>query len=158
VDRSLYRREPGDVPTVAVPVTGVALRRLTDHDDEALARLMERAYAGTIDEPLGGSDGAVEIAGWRRRGAVAHASFVTVGPDDQPIAAALVAEGPPGTAWLSYVITDPDWKGRGLGTAVVAAALAVLPDTAVFAGVTDGNTPWERLLASLGFVRTGPLT
>ncbi|WP_255360839.1 hypothetical protein [Kutzneria sp. 744] len=29
------------------------------------------------------------------------------------------------------------------------------PDTAVQAGVTDGNTPSERLLTGLGFVRTG---
>jgi len=117
---------------------------------------MERAYAGTIDDDLGdNNDGAVEIADWRRR-AIAHASFVAVGADDRPIAASLVATG--SMVMIAYVITHPDWKGRGLGTAVVAASLEALPGTAVFAGVTDGNTPSERLLASLGFVRTGPVT
>jgi len=156
VNRSLYRREPGPVP--ALRVDGVTLRRLADQDDEALGRLMERAYAGTIDDDLGdNNDGAVEIADWRRR-AVAHASFVAVGADDQPVAASLVATGRNGSVMIAYVITDPGWKGRGLGTAVVAASLEALPGTAVFAGVTDGNTPSERLLASLGFVRAGPVT
>jgi GNAT superfamily N-acetyltransferase len=52
--------------------------------------------------------------------------------------------------WLAYVITHPEWKGHGLGTAVVAASLRAL-DAPVLAGVTDGNTPSERLLTTLGF-------
>lgn len=52
--------------------------------------------------------------------------------------------------WLGYVITHPGWKGRGLGTAVVAASLRAL-DAPVLAAVTDGNTPSERLLTTLGF-------
>lgn len=151
--RSLYRREAG---AATVPsVEGVVLRAVAEHDDEALGRLMERAYAGTIDEDLGdNSDGAVEISDWRGSGAMPTASFVAVA-DDQPVSASLVTKGAGGTAWISYVITDPRWKGRGLGAAVVAASLAALPDTAVQAGVTDGNTPSERLLTGLGFVRTG---
>ncbi|QUQ64927.1 ribosomal-protein-alanine acetyltransferase [Kutzneria sp. CA-103260] len=99
----------------------------------------------------------MEIADWRRR-AMAHASVVAVGADDRPVAASLVALGRNGSTMIAYVITDPAWKGRGLGAAVVAASLEALPGTAVFAGVTDGNTPSERLLASLSFVRTGPVT
>ncbi|MFD9704975.1 GNAT family N-acetyltransferase [Lentzea sp. NPDC059081] len=57
--------------------------------------------------------------------------------------------------WIAYVITDPRWKRRGLGRAVVAASLGALAGATVFAGVTDGNTPSERLLGSLGFVRVG---
>lgn len=81
------------------------------------------------------------------------ASFVAV-DNGQPVSASLVTKGAGGTAWISYVITDPRWNGRGLGTAVVVS-LAALPDTAMQAGVTDGNTPSERLLTGLGFVRTG---
>ncbi|MCP3804422.1 GNAT family N-acetyltransferase [Allokutzneria sp. A3M-2-11 16] len=154
--RSIYHRPPGQRITERPPVDGIALRPLDDSDDAVLGRLMERAYAGTIDESLGdNSDGAVEIAGWRER-AVPEASFVAIKDDGVPVAASLVAEGTDNTYWIAYVITDPGWKGRGLGTAVVAASLGVLDDAAVFAGVTDGNTPSERLLTSLGFVRTGP--
>ncbi|MFI9379770.1 GNAT family N-acetyltransferase [Kutzneria sp. NPDC052558] len=156
MDRSLYRRDPG--PTPARQADGVTLRPLTPDDDTALGTLMERAYAGTIDDDLGdNNDGAVEIAAWRQR-AIADASFVAVGEDNQPLAASLVSPGRDGTAMIAYVITDPQCKGRGLGTAVVAASLQALPGAVVLAGVTDGNTPSERLLTSLGFVRTGPVT
>ena len=119
---------------------------------------MERAYAGTIDDDLGdNSDGAVEVAGWRANGSVLSASFVAVDGDDLPVAASLVTRSVHGSVWIGYVFTDPGWKGRGLGAAVVAASLGSLGDVPVLAGVTDGNTPSERLLASLGFVRTGPV-
>jgi GNAT superfamily N-acetyltransferase len=152
--RSLYRWESRTASAVRPLPAGVVLRPVTDGDDAALGGLMERAYAGTIDEDLGDNDdGAVEIADWRAHGAAASASFVavdTVGP-----VAASLATVSDGSAWIGYVITDPGWKGRGLGAAVVGASLRVL-DTVVFAGVTDGNTPSERLLGSLGFVRIGP--
>jgi GNAT superfamily N-acetyltransferase len=152
--RNIYQCEPGPRSTARPLADGVVLRSLDDNDNDALGRLMERAYAGTIDEYLGGnSDGAVEIAGWRAYGAVLSASFVAVVDDGQPVAASLVAKGTDGSFWIAYVITDPGWKGRGLGTAVVAASLGALDGTVVSAGVTNGNTPSERLLTSLGFVR-----
>jgi RimJ/RimL family protein N-acetyltransferase len=142
MNRSVYRRAPGPVPDLPEN-----LRTIGDEDDAALADLMERAYAGTVDEHLGGnSDGAVEIAGWRPN-AVPHASFVVL--RDRIVAASLISSQGD-DFWLGYVITHPGWKGRGLGTAVVAASLRAL-DAPVFAGVTDGNTPSERLLAALGF-------
>lgn len=140
--RTLYRRAPGPVPDLPQN-----LRTVNDEDDAALADLMERAYAGTIDEQLGGnSDGAVEIASWRPT-AVPDASFVV--DEDQLVAASLISRHG-NDFWLGYVITHPEWKGRGLGTAVVAASLRAL-DAPVLAAVTDGNTPSERLLAKLGF-------
>jgi GNAT superfamily N-acetyltransferase len=141
--RTLYRRAPGPVPDLPPQ----NLRNVNDEDDAALADLMERAYAGTIDEQLGGnSDGAVEIADWRPH-AVPHASFVVC--TNQLVAASLISKHD-NDFWLGYVITHPDWKGRGLGTAVVAASLRAL-DAPVHAAVTDGNTPSERLLTTLGF-------
>ncbi|NGY60811.1 GNAT family N-acetyltransferase [Lentzea sp. NEAU-D13] len=140
--RTLYRRAPGPVPELPQN-----LRTVNDEDDAALADLMERAYAGTIDEQLGGnSDGAVEIAGWRPN-AVPDASFVV--DENQLVAASLISRHD-NEFWLGYVITHPEWKGRGLGTAVVAASLRAL-DAPVLAAVTDGNTPSERLLTALGF-------
>ena len=55
MNRTVYRRAPG-----LVPDPPHNLRPVDDQDDAALADLMERAYAGTMDEHLGGnSDGAV---------------------------------------------------------------------------------------------------
>lgn len=142
MNRTVYRREPGPVP-----VLGQNIRLVNNEDDAALADLMERAYAGTIDEHLGGnSDGAVEIAGWRPS-AVPDASFVAC--EDGIVAASLISRNG-NDFWLAYVITHPAWQCRGLGTTVVAASLRAL-DAPVLAGVTDGNTPSERLLTALGF-------
>jgi predicted GNAT family acetyltransferase len=155
--RSVYRWEPRAESAVRPLPADVTLRPISDDDDAALGGLIERAYAGTIDDDLGdNNEGAVEIAEWRTHGAAAAASFVAVDADSRPVAASLVTASD-GSAWIGYVFTDPGWKGRGLGTAVVAASLRELAGTPpVFAGVTDGNTPSERLFASLGFVRTGP--
>jgi GNAT superfamily N-acetyltransferase len=144
MNRTTYRRATSPVPGTPQH----ASRPIDDQDDAALADLMERAYAGTIDEHLGGnSDGAVEIADWRRN-AVPPASFVAL-REGRIVAASLISLNT-NDFWLAYVITHPEWKGRGLGTAVVAASLRAL-DAPVLAGVTDGNTPSERLLTTLGF-------
>jgi predicted N-acetyltransferase YhbS len=144
MNRTTYRRAAGRVPDAPRH----ASRPIEDQDDAAVADLMERAYAGTIDEHLGGnSDGAVEIADWRRN-AVPRASFVAL-REGRVVAASLISSTG-GDFWLAYVITHPEWKGRGLATAVVAASLRAL-DAPVLAGVTDGNIPSERLLATLGF-------
>jgi GNAT superfamily N-acetyltransferase len=139
----VYRRAPG-----LVPDPPHNLRPVDDQDDAALADLMERAYAGTMDEHLGGnSAGAVEIAGWRRN-AVPRASFVVLRAR-QVVAASLISLNS-NDFWLAYVITRPELKGHGLGTEVVAASLRTL-DAPVFGDVPDGNTPSERLLTTLGF-------
>lgn len=155
--RSTYQRAPGpEVSTRPLPA-GVTVRPLADEDDAALGRLMELAYAGTIDEDLGdNSDGVVEIADWRTGGPIVAASFVVVDGDGRPVSASLATRGPDGRVWIGYVFTDPAWKGRGLGAAAVAGSVVALSGQHVSAGVTDGNTPSERLLSSLGFVRIGP--
>ncbi|MDT7788789.1 MAG: hypothetical protein QOF58_7208 [Pseudonocardiales bacterium] len=141
--RTLYRRAPAPLPLLP----HFSTRLINEEDDAALADLMERAYAGTIDEQLGGtSDGAVEIAAWRPT-SVPDASFVV---HENGIVAASLISRHDNDFWLGYVITHPDWKNKGLGTAVVAASLRAL-DAPVLAAVTDGNIPSERLLAALGF-------
>ncbi len=141
--RTVYRRAPGPLPGLPATTT----RPVMPTDDAALADLVERAYAGIVDAHLGGNgDGAVEIASWRPA-AVPHASFVIAA--DGLLAASLVSQSE-GELWLAYVITHPDHKNRGLGTAVVAASLTAL-NAHVFAGVTNGDMPSEKLLARLGF-------
>jgi predicted GNAT family acetyltransferase len=159
--RSLYEiRTRSAVGAGELPL-GLGVRPVAETDDAALGGLMERAYAGTIDEDLGdNNDGAVEIADWRSSMAVSEASFVVVDDQDRPLSASLVSRSQDGAYLIGYVITAPEWKGQGLATAAVAASLHHLlrtTGTPVLAGVTDGNTASERLLTGLGFVRVGPV-
>jgi ribosomal protein S18 acetylase RimI-like enzyme len=159
--RSVYRlARPAGIDRPLLP-GGLCLRTVTDADDGSLATLMEQAYAGTVDEQLGGnSDGAVEMANWRAGTPLAEVSVIVVDADDHVVAASLCSGSWDGEVWISYVITDPAWKGQGLGTAVVTESVRQLRQRAevdVFAGVTDGNLPSERLLAAVGFERVGPI-
>ena len=141
-------------------VAGFRSRTVTDRDDLALGELMERAYAGTVDEQLGGnSDGAVEVAGWRAAGALAEASVAVVEADESLVSACMCSGSLDGEVWIAYVITDPLWKGHGFATAAMAESVRRLRAHGVvdvLAGVTDGNVPSERLLEAIGFERVGP--
>ena len=120
--------------------------------------MIELAYAGTIDEDLGdNSDGAVEMAMWRDEPADPESSFVAADADGTLVAASLTSSGND-TVYISYVFTHPEWKGRGAASRV-RRRVARGPWSArnesrrVVAGITDGNTPSERLFARLGFDR-----
>jgi predicted GNAT family acetyltransferase len=158
--RSLYRLER--VATIDRPLpNGLQMRTVTDGDDSALAELMERAYAGTVDEELGGnSDGAVEVADWRAEAALSEVSVAAVDADGIVVTASMCSGTWDREMWISYVITEPAWKGRGLATAAVAESVRRIrerSDVDVLAAVTDGNVPSERLLATVGFQRVGPV-
>ena len=158
--RSLYRLTR--VASIDRPLPdGLHLRTVTDGDDSALAGLMERAYAGTIDEQLGdNSDGAIEVADWRAAGALAEVSVAVVNADDTVVSASMCSGSWDREVWISYVITEPTWKGRGLATAAVAESVRRIRERSevdVLAGVTDGNVPSERLLGTGGFKRVGPV-
>jgi GNAT superfamily N-acetyltransferase len=109
---------------------------------------MELAYAGTVDDDLGGnSDGAVEVAGWRAAGALAEVSVAVVDTHDKLLAASMCSGSWDREVWISYVITEPAWKGQGLGAAAVAESIRLVRERSgvdVFAEVTDGNVPSER--------------
>jgi GNAT superfamily N-acetyltransferase len=157
--RSVYRLER--VASVDPPLPdGLYLRTVTDEDDSILAELIERAYAGTVDEQLGGnSDGAVEVADWRASAALGEVSVAVLDADATVVSASMCSGTWGHEVWVAYVITEPAWKGHGLATASVAESVRRIrerSDVDVFAGVTDGNVPSERLLASVGFERVGP--
>lgn len=157
--RSLYAWTFADAVPVAPTVAGIEIRRVLDDDDGALGRLMERAYAGTIDENLGDdSDGEVEIRDWRDSGGRTDESAVAV-RDGAAVSACLITLGASGNWWVAYVFSDPATKALGVGASVVAAAVQRVRAAGaadVRAEVTDGNVPSERLMRRFGFVRMDP--
>jgi ribosomal protein S18 acetylase RimI-like enzyme len=121
---------------------------------------MERANDGTVDASLGDNiDGVVEVNSWLLdHGGDLAASAVAIDNTGAICAAAMLTSG--AEWWVSYIITRPDWRGRGVGTAVTAEAFVAAMErgaTEVNAGVTDGNVASTRLLRSLGFTRVGPV-
>ncbi len=74
---------------------------------------------------------------------------------DGRIVAAAVCTVFEGRPFLAFLVTAPEWKGRGLARAALTRAinrLAVAGDPLLRLVVTHGNAPAERLYASLGFV------
>ena len=55
-------------------------------------------------------------------------------------------------AWLGMVIVDPGWRGKGLGAALIDAALATAPGTAIGLDATDLGAP---LYLRRGFTSVG---
>lgn len=143
--RSVFRLERPASLHLTLP-DGLRLRALTDDDDAPLAQLMERAYAGTIDEHLGGnSDGAVEVAEWRSATALDEVSVVVVDADNTVVAASMCSGTLSREVWIAYVITGPAWKGQGLATAAVAETVRRIrerTDAEVLAGSHRRQRPF----------------
>ena len=133
---------------------GGVLRNPTVDEVEALAELMLDAYRNTIDyEGEDSDDALVEVNKWFAGRPRLDCSWVYASGDIY-LAASLV--GGDATPILSYIITRPTWKGRGLGAYVVRQSLLSLQDSGaseVRAWVTEGNTPSEHIMARFGFQR-----
>ncbi|MEM9522174.1 MAG: GNAT family N-acetyltransferase [Actinomycetota bacterium] len=146
--RHHYRIDLGDRTSVHEP----SAQPLTTSDRESLPALMLAAYAGTTDDEGESLTEAIEeVDRWLEEGGDLIRSF-GCHVDGELQSAALVAVVPRG-AILAYVITHPDHKRRGLGRRCVEAALDKLHrdgHAQVNLWITEGNTPSERLFASLG--------
>lgn len=133
---------------------GVSTRNLVASDRDALARLMLDAYMGTIDyegETLTGAFGAVDS--WLAGTPMLDHSYGGI-VDGRLVSAVLlmVVDGAP---FVRAVMTDPDHKGQKFARAVTQEALESLRIAGlslVVLYITEGNTPSERLFASLGAV------
>ncbi len=112
------------------------------------------AYAGTIDyEGESIAEARAEVDDWMNGPAMLEHSFV-VDVDDRLVSAVLlmIVDDEP---FIAIVMTHPEHKAMGLGRAVTDRALAGLADQGhkrVVFYITEGNTPSERMFASLGAV------
>lgn len=165
--RSEMRRRDDSVrPRPELPPGGT-LRRVGEHDTQALAQLHRAAYHGTIDRYLFLEE-EDELADARRMmgdlfsgrwGPVEPAGSVGIELDGRLVAAVLAVRRRDGVL-IADVMVDPSVQGRGLGRAVLLGSLEGLARagaTPVFLAVTESNDRAKRLYASVGFERTlGP--
>ena len=149
--------EPGAGPgLVMAPVEPAAC--------EPLAALMLAAYRGTIDDEGATLDDArAEIAAYlagERGGTPDLAASRLVWAGDLLVGACLAGDWTArGCPLITYVMTNPAWKNRGLARLALVAALHALAATGARqarAVITAGNIPSERLFLGLGFQRVPP--
>ena len=132
------------------------MRPPVPEDAPGLARLMLRAYRGTVDDAGEGEEDALAEVARLLDGAygrfLAESSRVVV-RDGAPISAALVTlQGD--RPLLAFSMTDPDHKRTGLARACLEAALDALHSAGwreVMLVVTSTNTPAIALYESMGF-------
>lgn len=132
------------------------VRPITPSDVSALAALMFDAYHGTIDDEGETPDDArAEV---QRTLDGAHGDFLpgcsfSVEEGGRMLAATLV------TLWqdaplLSFVMTHPEAKGRGLATYLIQQSSNALLGQGydeLYLFVTEGNVPAQRVYGRLGF-------
>jgi ribosomal protein S18 acetylase RimI-like enzyme len=138
------------IPDLELPV--LEIRALIPTDRQALARLMLDAYLETIDyegETL--TEAIEEVDSWLAGTPMLDHSYAAV--DDGRLVSAVLFMVVDGAPLIRSAMTDPDHKGQRIGRAVTRAALESLratdyPFAALY--ITKGNTPSERMFASLG--------
>ena len=157
-----YRRalDASDTALALTADLSSGLGRPRETDTPALMALMLNAYRGTVDSSDETEDDARrEIQGYF--GTPALPPLLDCSWVRWHAGAALGAclcswWERRGTPLIAYVMTDPAWKGRGLGAQLVRHSLADLAQagyTEVRAVITAGNTPSERLFSRMGFAR-----
>ena len=120
--------------------------RATEHL-AAIHALCNRAYQADLEPLFQTFTGATHVIGWWGSSIVSHAMWVTrwLQPGDQP---------PLRTAYVEMVATEPQFQGRGFGTAVMRRLASAIIDFDV-----GGLCPAEPMLyTKLGWVFwRGPL-
>jgi RimJ/RimL family protein N-acetyltransferase len=145
----------------SVTLPDLQLRAAQPTDTQALAELMLDAYRGTIDyddETLDDAVGEVQayLAGERGGPPLLGASRLAF--EGSVLVGACLAgdwqerQGPA----IAYVMTRAERKNLGVGQQALCAVLQALGEQGhrrVWAVITEGNTPSERLFGRLGFQR-----
>lgn len=134
-----------------------SIRHPTPADAEALAQLMLDAYLGTMDYEGETIDEARdEVARYFAGRPLLEHSRLRIA-DGEPVSACLVSHwGERACPIVSYVMTAPAWKSRGLAAELLGQSLASLAESGhaeVRAVITEGNLPSEAVFRRAGFRR-----
>ena len=157
-------RSAGTPPAAARSRARTGPRPLRAEDRRALAPVYAEAFADSIEfcdfEPDAVRRQAERDVGWYFAGKEApplpQVSRVAVDPADGAVAGAmLVREGKRGRPVAELLFVRPAWQRRGLGRALLAAAVAELlaaGHTELVTGYALGNKTSEAFYHRLGFV------
>lgn len=130
----------------------VELKVPSKADVDDLAQLMLDAYRGTIDYDGESIDEAkAELTDYLESSPRLASSYVAM--VDGTMAGAILLATWSGEPLVSYVMTRPEYKNQGLGTALLQASLRALRhegEERVHAFITDGNTASEALFRGAG--------
>jgi hypothetical protein len=147
-----------------LPLDTLAVRSLGPDDADAIAHLMLRAYAGTIDDENGViEDARLDVAHFfaGQWGTPILDACVGHERDGELVAACLLCDWSEDRAevagpLVAFIVVLPPFKGQRLGLGIANAALhrlAAMKRGRVHAFITEGNLPSERVFAALGFRR-----
>ena len=131
-------------------------------DKQVLAELMLDAYRDTIDyddETIDDAIQEVESYFSHQHSSWFDYSWLVFIESDLACAALVGLWKDRNSPIISYVMTRSRWKGTHLATTAVSRSLRSLADknyTKVYAVITDGNIPSERVFTRLGFRRFVP--
>jgi ribosomal protein S18 acetylase RimI-like enzyme len=128
-----------DAARLALAVDDARVRRLAPDDTGDVVRLLASASARHSSDP-----GDPDVVSW----------FGIRDDDGRLVACAAHTESVPGTPHLASIATDPDARGRGLGTALTATVCRRLLDEGarvVTLGMYADNDVARRLYARIGF-------
>jgi ribosomal protein S18 acetylase RimI-like enzyme len=68
---------------------------------------------------------------------------------------ALLTQSFYGYGFIELLIVHPDYRRRGVATALIRACEASSPTEKLFTSTNQSNVPMQRLCETLGFVRSG---
>ena len=140
------------------PPPDLAVRTVVPTDLDGLAGLMLDAYRGTIDfEDESYEDAIAEVGSFFGGDPLLQHSYLALDGDE--VASAVLVLEYDGEPFIGYVMTLPGHKNQRLARHLVHLAMASLGDEGharIVLYITEGNTPSERLFASVGARRVDP--
>ncbi|MCS7045868.1 MAG: GNAT family N-acetyltransferase [Gemmataceae bacterium] len=151
------RRDLHDLPQLTAPA-GWQVRSYTAQAAELFHRTLEATYTATLDCPeLTNVRTMTEIIeGHRAQGVWRPDRWLLACLADQAVGVAMVTELYDHAGWdLSYLGLVPQFRGRGLGSALLVAALSAArrdAADAIVVAVDARNWPARRLYERFGFV------
>jgi ribosomal protein S18 acetylase RimI-like enzyme len=168
--RTRMRRALADYTPRPIHIpTGIFLRHPRPDDEDAVTLLAYRNYADTPDREMVSSsrEQAASTIGPMFQSAYSRfapdCSFLAEDAQGQLVGDILLGEMEEAgqrLIWVLDISLSPDWRGRGLGSALMGSAfLAAIAQgyTAIGLIVTCGNTPALALYHAFGFQEYGDL-